>query len=482
MPALITLTLPGNIDIVVPPNLSCLTTYVLLEQEDWFEYEISFVRSCLPPGINVLDVGANFGVYSLTAASCIGPAGHVWAIEPASSTAEYLKESARRHPCHNISVIQAAISSKNGTAFLAFGQSEESHHLSSTQEITHTNNGGEDVATITLDTLQEQYALPQIDFLKLDAEGHEEEILAGGHNFFQRHKPLIMLEIANSSKREMGVLDQFLAWGYQSFILLPSLNALVPVSRDTVMRTGVLNVFVIHPDAIPKWASNGAIIEPPQSSPQAVELEILWQYWQQHAWAKPFIESWTTWPDRSWLCILAMLLHAEDKTLPKELRYGFLIEAQTALHAVPTTERHIGHHLALMRLCILMGNRIELISQTTLVGQYWHNMPINPLIPPMIMAYDAIMGDNIFEVCSLLALHAKNNYGKMSTIYDQAFAVQFGTVFQHSPSYTVADERRFLLSSTLQTTSIPVPWPASDALKNQTTHADIWNNRVLLSY
>src|SRR5262249_20657349 len=45
-----------------------VTTYVLIEQEDWFEREIAFVRRLLQPGMRVIDIGANYGTYTLTMA------------------------------------------------------------------------------------------------------------------------------------------------------------------------------------------------------------------------------------------------------------------------------------------------------------------------------------------------------------------------------------------------------------------------------
>ena len=58
----------GNARLCVPRALDQITPYVLLEQEDWFEEEIRFVRRWLGPGMRVIDVGANYGVYTVAAA------------------------------------------------------------------------------------------------------------------------------------------------------------------------------------------------------------------------------------------------------------------------------------------------------------------------------------------------------------------------------------------------------------------------------
>ena len=40
----------GDVSICVPDTIDLLTPYVLLEQEDWFEDEMGFVRRLLQPG------------------------------------------------------------------------------------------------------------------------------------------------------------------------------------------------------------------------------------------------------------------------------------------------------------------------------------------------------------------------------------------------------------------------------------------------
>lgn len=68
MIATATLTLIDDVRVVVPDSLDLITPYVLLEQEDWFEDEIKFLRRLLKPGQKVIDIGANYGVYALSMA------------------------------------------------------------------------------------------------------------------------------------------------------------------------------------------------------------------------------------------------------------------------------------------------------------------------------------------------------------------------------------------------------------------------------
>ena len=77
---------------VTPDPANLITPYVLYEQQDWFEDEIGFLRRLLLPGQRAIDVGANYGVYTLSIAKAVGPTGSVWAFEPASTTAALLAQ------------------------------------------------------------------------------------------------------------------------------------------------------------------------------------------------------------------------------------------------------------------------------------------------------------------------------------------------------------------------------------------------------
>ena len=79
----VTLTLVEGVKIVVPDSLDLLTPYVLREQQDCFEDETKFLRHLLQPGQQVMDIGANYGVYTHSMARKVGASGRVWAFEPA---------------------------------------------------------------------------------------------------------------------------------------------------------------------------------------------------------------------------------------------------------------------------------------------------------------------------------------------------------------------------------------------------------------
>ena len=105
------LNLVDGVRVVVPDSLNLITPYVLREQLDFFEDELRFVRQLLQPGQKVVDIGANYGVYTLPMAKKVGATGHVWAFEPTSSTAEFLAQGIAANGFGQVTLEKKAVSS-----------------------------------------------------------------------------------------------------------------------------------------------------------------------------------------------------------------------------------------------------------------------------------------------------------------------------------------------------------------------------------
>src|SRR5262252_7123336 len=106
----LTLRLKSGVSLVVPASLGSITTYVLLEQEEWFEKESALLLRWLRPGMTVIDIGANLGVYSLPLARSVGPHGMVFAYEPASEPRSLLTRSRELNRADNLHLNPAAVS------------------------------------------------------------------------------------------------------------------------------------------------------------------------------------------------------------------------------------------------------------------------------------------------------------------------------------------------------------------------------------
>jgi FkbM family methyltransferase len=269
----IEIAIAGDIVIKVPDDLGCISTGVLLEQEDWFELEAQFVRAAVEPGWNALDIGANYGFYALTIGKVAGPTGRVWAFEPNPSAAALLRASAARNGLANIEVRELALGDTDGrTAFACDAHTE----LGRVAEI----GPGMEVAINRLDTLAAAAPFPPIDFMKIDVEGHERAVLAGARDFLGGHSPLVMIEIVSGADLDLRAVDMLADFGYRSFRLVPGLGALVTLEPDAIDGF-TLNAFCAKPDRAARLAEAGRLVERMDAVPETPSRDVFRRFFVQ---------------------------------------------------------------------------------------------------------------------------------------------------------------------------------------------------------
>ncbi|MDZ4852121.1 MAG: FkbM family methyltransferase [Pirellulaceae bacterium] len=257
------ITIEDDVHIVVPNVGSLLTPYVLLEQGDWFEDEIKFLRTLLECGERVIDIGANYGTYTLSMSKTVGPDGRVWAFEPASQTAGFLAESIRTNGFKNVTLIQSAVSRTRGTATLLLKKQSEANALLNSNSIDEADDRAmqsEEVQLVSLDDCMADFQWSDIALVKLDAEGEELDIIKGGRRFFQECSPLVQYEVNESGSTHFELVDTFAAIGYQSYRLMPGLDILAPWDRETESGEFVLNLFACKPGRAATLASRGLLV------------------------------------------------------------------------------------------------------------------------------------------------------------------------------------------------------------------------------
>jgi FkbM family methyltransferase len=130
-------------------------------------YHSSYTKYCsIPSEAVVVDVGANVGVFSLFAAR---RARKVYALEPASSNFSLLTQNVRL--ANNIQPLQLACGARDREGLLDLSG------LPVTFSLKTSSSAAESVRVISLESLFAQYDILQCDFLKLDCEGAEFEII-----------------------------------------------------------------------------------------------------------------------------------------------------------------------------------------------------------------------------------------------------------------------------------------------------------------
>jgi FkbM family methyltransferase len=265
------------------PAASSISAYALIEQEDWFEKEIAFVRRLLRPGARAVDIGANYGTYTLAMAQAVGPKGRVWAYEPTGATAHYLRQTIARNGLAQVEMHQAALSDRTGTGRL---------HLDAQVELNRlvADGNGEEVSLTTLDAEAGLRAWAPIDFVKIDAEGGELAIIRGGEKFLADQSPLVMFERRAAEGENSGVQPAFLARGYALFKVIGPDTYLVPVKPNEQFDAFDLNLFACKPDRAETLSSVGLLAKTcaaPSPPPRGFGLEL----WRRQDFAGSFADA-----------------------------------------------------------------------------------------------------------------------------------------------------------------------------------------------
>jgi FkbM family methyltransferase len=228
--------------LTLPNSIRVLTSYVLLEQETWFEDEFPFVGKCMQPDECAVDVGANFGLYTAMLAQAVGPGGRVLAFEPAARTADFLRESMMSNAARQVEIIQAALSESAGAAALSSADGPEHNILS-----TNAPQGAHElVNVVTLDDSIREYCVGAVAFVKIDVEGHERAVARGALSILERDEPLVMFEVSRE-QADFGFLDEVRALGFEAYRLIPGPGLLAPLAADDPIDGFLLNLFAGTP-------------------------------------------------------------------------------------------------------------------------------------------------------------------------------------------------------------------------------------------
>ena len=194
--------LPGNVIIKLYPK-GQIAEYLFGSR---FEFEeIALVIPHLKTGMNVLDIGANIGLYSLIADKIVGTTGQVWAFEPSAETYGRLLANLTLNGASSVKTARVALSNiPDATLRLKRdpGYGDGERYLSTRKEERlrapgDSNDRGDD-EIVTVTTLDHYMAgigggiAPRVDFLKMDVEGAELNVLLGAQRILAENPGIIL--------------------------------------------------------------------------------------------------------------------------------------------------------------------------------------------------------------------------------------------------------------------------------------------------
>jgi FkbM family methyltransferase len=195
--------LPCGSWFLIHPDEIGLTIFL---RKPFEENERRFVAKFLKPGMTFFDIGANQGFYTLLAASRIGLRSKVFAFEPVPGEFRKLKWNVRINRLRNITMERLGLGCREGTTdmFVCLDGKGSYSSLRPPVESIRTRKKLIQVPVIDLDSYVHRNNIQHIDFIKIDVEGGELDVLKGGLMVLRKLRPIVMCEIADIRTQQWG--------------------------------------------------------------------------------------------------------------------------------------------------------------------------------------------------------------------------------------------------------------------------------------
>lgn len=180
-------------------------------QEHWTrnefyeQEELDLLKQHVLPGAAILDIGANVGNHSIYFDKFFEPKV-VYVVEPVMRAYQLLLQNVALNYCHsvNLDYIATALSNKPGHCDVLISPA---HNLGGTRLV---ERGSGQINTVTGDSL---FADKTVDFIKIDVEGMELQVLQGLAQTVDKNHPLMFVEVDNNNHDAFWNLMS--SWNYQ---------------------------------------------------------------------------------------------------------------------------------------------------------------------------------------------------------------------------------------------------------------------------
>ncbi len=135
------------------------------------------------------DIGANVGAITLALAKFVGPKGKVFAFEPGPPNLRRLRDNLNLNPelSKSVEMIAAGVGRAPGELYWAEEKGNPGNALL-------RKTGTHEAKVITLDDFAREHAISKLDFVKIDVEGMELEVMQGAAETLLRFLPILYFE------------------------------------------------------------------------------------------------------------------------------------------------------------------------------------------------------------------------------------------------------------------------------------------------
>lgn len=207
-------------------GLTAATINGLARFTPYVESEIRGLRQIVSPGSVCFDIGAAAGLYTMALSRLAGPTGRVHSVEPLPFANMQLTRLVKARRASNVSWHTVALGAQPGVDLLhvplgRFGMVTGRSFLdrSATGPDPNAEFDSQIAVSVTVDTLDAlcvREGIESIQFVKIDVEGAELQVLEGGAQIIADSRPTLLIEIeARHAARYGQTTDDVTAWLFE---------------------------------------------------------------------------------------------------------------------------------------------------------------------------------------------------------------------------------------------------------------------------
>ena len=196
----------------------------LREYGEFSEIELSLMSKFIMKDDVVFDIGSNIGAFTVPFAKKVGELGQVYAFEPQKVIYGLLQDNVNKNKLENVKVFNAGVGIKeeelelNDIDYSKVGNfGGVSFKYESSAFTKNIKNKKYKVEVINLDQLME---IKKCNFIKMDVELMELDILKGGRNFLKKFRPILWIENQESYPNKINKFllenDYDAYWAYST--------------------------------------------------------------------------------------------------------------------------------------------------------------------------------------------------------------------------------------------------------------------------
>lgn len=213
----------------------------LLEKGVYEPFETNLVKDTLKPGDTVINIGANFGYYTLLAAKLVGPEGKVFAFEPEPKNFSLLEGNIKRNNIQNVEISNQAVSNEDNITLNLYTDEKNVGNPSLSEKNIPNLKGLVEVKTVTLSTFfSDRPDILKINLIQMDTQGSEGNIIKGSTSLIEKFHPTIIMEfwpygLSNLNSEPVALLETLEKIGYTRFVIDEKTNSLNLMSAKDII-------------------------------------------------------------------------------------------------------------------------------------------------------------------------------------------------------------------------------------------------------